>query len=101
MAVWKPLLSVIGVTFALDDGTHASLLYASLAVALAVAAWDVWRSRLWLPFALTALGSLLLIASHAGGDVAILEWMGLAVLAASVASRWLVRARLRAAEQAS
>lgn len=101
MAVWKPLLSVIGVTLALSEGEHEALLYASLAVALAVGAWDLWRSTLKTPFVLTAVGAALMVSSHLAGDVAVLEWTGMVVMVASVFARWVIRARLRAAEATS
>lgn len=94
MALWKPLLTVVGVTFAFSDTQHAWLLFGSLTVALAVAVWDARRSGLWAPFWLTAGGSLLLLGSHLLGDVQALEWTGLLVLAASVPLRWVRRSRL-------
>jgi hypothetical protein len=101
MALWKPLLSVVGVSLALSDGQHEALLFASLAVALVVGAWDLWRTALKTPFALTVVGAALMVASHLGGDVPSLEWAGMAVMVSSVFARGVLRARLRAAAVAS
>lgn len=93
MALWKPLLSVVGVTLAFSDEEHAFLLYASLAVALAVGAWDLWRSGVQPPFWLTVAGAALMVLSHLAGDVPVLEWTGVVVMAASVPVRMRLRAR--------
>jgi hypothetical protein len=95
LALWKPLLSVVGVTLALNDAQHAWLLFASLAVSVAVAVWDVRRARVWLPFWLTLAGAALMVLSHALGDVATLEWLGVAVMVSSVPARMVLRARHR------
>ena len=91
IALWKPLLSVVGVSLALGEGEHLALLIGSLAIALGVAAYDVWRWRLWSPFWPTLFGAGLMVASHALGDWPALEWAGVAVMASAV----FVRARLR------
>lgn len=93
LALWKPLLSVLGVTLAFNDAQHAWLLYGSLSIALVVATWDVWRARAWLPFWLTTAGAALMVLAHALGDVPALEWGGMLVMVASVPARMRLRAR--------
>ncbi len=100
LALWKPLLSVMGVTLAFSERQHAWLLYGSLSVALAVAAWDVRRARAWLPFWLTAFGAALMLVSHLAGDVAPLEWTGVLVMVASVPARMALRAKVNPAAAA-
>jgi hypothetical protein len=97
MALWKPMLSVLGVTLALSDAQHEALLLGSLAVALAVAAWDVRRSAAWAAFWLTLVGAALMAASHGLGDVPALEWTGMAVMLASLPARWVGRPAAREA----
>ncbi|MEW6435335.1 MAG: hypothetical protein AB1730_27895 [Myxococcota bacterium] len=91
------MLSVIGVSLSLSEGQHEALLFASLAVAVVVGAWDVWRSTLKTPFVLTVVGAALMVASHLAGDVTALEWTGMGLMVASVFARWVIRLRLRAA----
>jgi hypothetical protein len=91
LALWKPLLSVLGVTLALNDAEHAWLLFGSLAISVAIAAWDLRRAGLWLPFGLTVAGAALMLLSHAMGDVAALEWSGLLVMLSSVPVRMALR----------
>ena len=64
LALWKPLLSIVGVTLVFNDQQHAWLLYGSLAIALCVAAWDLRRSGVQLPFWLTLLGGALIGAAE-------------------------------------
>jgi hypothetical protein len=93
MALWKPLFSVVGVTLAFNDEQHAWLLYGSLAIAIAVAARDLRRSGVPLPFWLTVAGAALMVLSHLAGDVPALEWAGVVVMLASVPARMRLRAR--------
>lgn len=92
MALWKPLLSVVGVTLAFNEEQHGWILFGSLSIAIAVAAWDVYRSGVWLPFLLTAAGGGLMVFSHVAGDVPLLEWSGVLVMMASVPARMKLRA---------
>lgn len=101
LALWKPLLSVVGVTLAFSDEEHAWLLYGSLLIALGVAAWDLLRSGAPLPFVLTAAGGGLMVLSHLAGDVPALEWVGVVVMATSVPARMRLRARHQAPEPAA
>lgn len=93
MALWKPLLSVLGVTLAFNDAEHAWVLYGSLTIALVVAGWDFWRSKVSMPFWLTVAGATLMVLSHLAGDLAWLEWAGVFTMAASVPWRMTLRAR--------
>jgi hypothetical protein len=93
LALWKPLLSIVGVTLAFNDEQHAWLLYGSLAIALGVASWDLRRSGVQLPFWLTAVGGALMVFSHLAGEVPVVEWTGVLVMAASVPARMRLRAQ--------
>lgn len=93
MALWKPLLSVVGVTLAFNDAQHAWLLYGSLAIAVVMAAWDLRRSGVHPPFWLTIAGGALMVLSHLAGDVPALEWTGVLVMASSVLARMRLRVR--------
>jgi hypothetical protein len=94
MALWKPLLALLGVTFVFTETEHAWLLLGSLVVALGVGLWDVRRSGVWGPFWLTVAGSAFMAAAHLPGDIDALEWTGLGLLASSMLLRWVPKARL-------
>lgn len=95
LSLWKPLLSVLGVTLAFSDEQHAWLLFVSLSLAFSVGAWDARRSGVQLPFWLTVGGGSLLILSHLTGELAALEWSGMFIMACSVPTRMWLRSRHR------
>jgi len=95
MALWKPLLGVMGATFVFNDAQHAWVLYGSLLISVGVAAWDLRRSGSAASFCLTLVGAALMVAGHAlGEDGHGFEVTGVLVMLSSVGFRWVRRARL-------
>jgi hypothetical protein len=93
LAFWKPLLSIVGVTLALNENQHAWLLYGALVFAFGAAVWDFRRSGAFLPFGLTIAGGGLMIVSHLAGDAPALEWTGVLVMATAMLARMHGRVR--------
>ncbi|MEW5849242.1 MAG: hypothetical protein AB2A00_10530 [Myxococcota bacterium] len=93
VSLWKPVLSVLGVTAVVGEGGHDVLLLASLAIALGGGAWDLWRSGMHPPFWLTVAGAVLMLAGHALGEVPALEWLGMLTMLASIPVRMWLRPR--------
>ncbi len=91
LVAWKPVLALMGIGLATTERQHAIMLFVSLAVSLAFALWDAVRHGRWLALALTAGGSVLMLASHFMGDISPLEWSGLTLMVMAVFSRWFTR----------
>ncbi len=92
LALWKPLLSLGGVSLMLSEGQHAWLLGVALSVALGFGLREARARGEWRPFWPTLVGAALVTLGHAL-DGAALEWAGTFVMFLSMPVRaWLRRA---------
>lgn len=80
VATYAKLFSLAGVSVGLTEGQHAILLTAAVAVSVVASGWRAWRARRAWPLAVALAGATLVVAGHRFGEVAWLEWAGVAVL---------------------
>jgi len=89
LATLTQLLSLVGVSLALDEGLHHRLTAAALVTSVAVGGWRSWRSGRAGPLLFALAGSALVALGHALGELHAIECSGMAVLlAGGLSEHW-------------
>jgi hypothetical protein len=89
LSLYAKVASAIGTGLAIGEEAHAALLGVALTVSLGAALWRFSQTKRRLPLLLSVLGAALVGLAHTLGEVAWLEWSGMALLLASAAvDRW-------------
>jgi hypothetical protein len=93
LSLYAKVASAVGTGLAIGEEAHAVLLGIALTVSLSAALWRWHQTKRLPPLLLSVLGAALVGLAHALGEVAWLEWSGMALLLTSaVVDRWGHRA---------
>lgn len=89
ISLYAKVASAVGTGLAIGEQAHAALLGIALTVSLSAALWRWHLTKRLPPLLLSVLGGALVGLAHVLGEVAWLEWSGMALLLASAAAdRW-------------
>jgi hypothetical protein len=92
LATYAQLLSMIGISVALSETQHLSLMVLALATSVLVSAWRAQRIRSAWPIVAALSGASLMLTGHLLAEAHWLEWTGvLVLLGGGLAERFLLR----------
>lgn len=92
LTTYAKVLSVFGVSLGFDALVHQRLLVVALTASIAISAWRSWKQRRLWPLAVAIVGTALVAAGHALGELHALEWAGMLLL---LGGAWAEHYRLR------
>ncbi len=96
LSTYAKVLSVLGVGAAISETQHAALLSFAIGSSILLSAIRSWRAwRIW-PLAIAVVGCSLVLAGHLASEIAVVEWVGIAVLLGGGLAERTLSARARA-----